>query len=102
MILQTLTSGQPCKQGVLASGAAPIMPLPRSPPTYWFWNELGEFVFGALPRAWSDGDFFADARRAGAGMVARLLGGVDAVLDPADPLPFLALHYGQAGTLPFL
>lgn len=30
---------------------------------------------------------------------ARLAGGVDAVLDAEDPLPFLALHYGQVGPL---
>lgn len=29
----------------------------------------------------------------------RACGARDAVLDPQDPLPFLALHYGQVGPL---
>ena len=37
--------------------------------------------------------------QAARGTAGRLAGGVDAVLDAEDPLPFLALHYGQVGLL---
>lgn len=85
-------------QGVLASGKAPILPLPGSRPVYWLWNELGELAFGTLPRArfWAWQGVRA-ACQAVRDTGARLAGGVDAVLDPEDPLPFLALHYGQVG-----
>ncbi|KAK9831523.1 hypothetical protein WJX81_005430 [Elliptochloris bilobata] len=92
-------------EGVLASGKAPIEPLPGSPPVYWFWNEVGELAFGALPRiarsiyGWWYWLGMWDAREAAVETFARLRGGVDAVLDPEDPLPFLALHYGQVPLL---
>ena len=87
-------------QGVLASGKAPIAPLPGSRPVYWFWNELGELGLGTLLRArfwtWQG---VRGACQAVQDTAARLSGGVDAVLDPEDPLPFLALHYGQVRPL---
>jgi len=81
---------------VLASGAAPITPLPRSAPVYWLWNEVADLLFSALPRALLSWQLFSAAPAAVDATFARLRGGVDAVLDAEDPLPFLALHYGQA------
>ena len=85
-------------QAVLASGMAPMTPLPRSAPVFWLWNEVGELLFSALPRALLSWQAFTAPQRAVAATVARLRTGVDAVLDAEDPLPFLALHYGQASS----
>jgi hypothetical protein len=81
---------------VLASGAAPVTPLPRSAPVYWLWNEVADLLFSALPRALLSWQLFSAAPAAVDATFARLRNGVDAVLDAEDPLPFLALHYGQA------
>lgn len=78
-------------QGVYEFGKAPYKPHSSARQVVWIWNEIGELVFGKLPKCKSLGDATQRVRE-----TARLLmNSVDAVLDPADPLPFLALHYQQ-------
>ena len=57
----------------------------------WFWNEVGELAFKDLPKCRSLGKAWQRVRD----RFQLLLSSVDAVVDPADPLPFLALHYQQ-------
>ena len=78
-------------QAVLEYGKAPYKPHGSARQVVWFWNEIGELAFGELPRCRS----FGQAWRSVAARAQLLLSSVDAVLDPADPLPFLALHYQQ-------
>lgn len=84
---------------MLASGAAPLAPLQGSQPVFWLWNEVAELLFGTLPACVDAREPFEEARRAARDAVLRVAGGRDAVLDLGDPLPFLALYYGQASTL---
>ena len=60
-----------------------VKPQPNSPPLYWFWNEVYTFA-----KTWQLKAFFSN-----------ISGGVDAVYDSMDPLPFLALHHLQAPVL---
>ena len=60
-----------------------VKPLPSSKPVHWFWNELFTAYKTRNIRPWLE----------------TLVGGVDAVFDADDPLPFLALHYLQAPVL---
>ena len=78
-------------QGVYEFGKAPYKPLSSAKQVVWFWNEVGELVFKDLPKCRSLGQAWQSVRD----RVQLLLSSVDAVLDPADPLPFLALHYQQ-------
>lgn len=78
-------------QAVLEYGKAPYKPHSSAAQVVWFWNEVGELAFGELPKCRSLGQ----AWRSVAARAQLLLSSVDAVLDPADPLPFLALHYQQ-------
>ena len=57
----------------------------------WLWNEVGELLFGRLPRCRSLANVWA-AITEKAGI---LVSSKDALLDAADPLPFLGLHYMQ-------
>ncbi len=61
----------------------------------WIWNEVGELVFGELPKCRSLGQAWRSVKD----RAQLLLSSVDALLDPADPLPFLALHYQQVKSL---
>lgn len=60
----------------------PITPLSGSPPTYWTYHELWRLLsirsFSELKAWWK-----------------KVTEGTDAVLSPADPLPFLMLHNWQ-------
>jgi len=61
---------------------SPITPLPNSQPTYWMYHELWRLLsIRTLPElsAWWN----------------KVTQGTDAVLSPADPLPFLMLHNWQ-------
>ena len=60
-----------------------VKPRADSPPLYWFWNEVY-----TLLKTWELKAFFSNVS-----------GGVDAVYDSMDPLPFLALHHLQAPVL---
>jgi hypothetical protein len=78
-------------QALLASHRAPLKPLSSARPVVWLWNEVGELLLRQLPRCRSP----AAAARTVAAKLAILWTSTDAVLDPADPLPFLGLHYMQ-------
>ena len=91
MYVSYVTTGVPHHKQAVLAGSAPVQPLPNSRPVHWVWNEVGELFFSALPHAKSLGS----AAHAVSTTAIRLLGGVDAVLDDADPLPFLGLHYVQ-------
>ena len=84
--------GRPVQE-LLDSGRAPLKPLASARSVVWLWNEVGELLFGRLPRCRSLGEAWAAAREK-AGVLAR---SKDALLDAADPLPFLGLHYMQVG-----
>ncbi len=64
------------------SAAAPITPLPNSKPTYWTYHELWRLLnvrsLSELNDWWH-----------------KMTQGTDAVLQPADPLPFFMLHNWQ-------
>ena len=78
-------------QAVLDSGRAPLKPLKSARPVVWFWNEVGELLLSQLPKCRS----LQAAWEATAFKAKTLWQSTDAVLDPADPLPFLGLHYMQ-------
>ena len=59
-------------------------------------NSRSQLTYGAILTLFLT---LIHASQAVQGTAARLSGGVDAVLDAEDPLPFLALHYGQVGPL---
>ena len=83
-------------QGVYDFGKAPYRPHSSAKQVIWIWHEIGELVFGRLPKCRSLGQAGQAVRE-----TADLLwSSVDAVLDPADPLPFLGLHYMQVMPLP--
>ena len=82
-------------QGVYEFGKAPYKPLSSAKQVIWIWNEVGELVFGELPKCRSLGQAWWSIRD----RAQLLLSSVDALLDPADPLPFLALHYQQVQAL---
>ena len=81
-------------QAVYEFGKAPYKPLSSAKEVVWFWNEVGELLFKDLPKCRSLGQAWQRLRDT----AQLLLSSVDAVLDPADPLPFLALHYQQVRT----
>lgn len=60
-----------------------IRPFRKSPPVYWFWNEIV-----TLLTTGDYGDWWKTVSQ-----------GVDATFDPSDPLPFLGLHYMQVPVL---
>lgn len=68
-----------------------MKPLKSARPVVWFWNEVGELLLSQLPKCRS----LRAARQAIISRMATLWRSADAVLDPADPLPFLGLHYMQ-------
>ena len=78
-------------QGVYDFGKAPYRPHSSAKQVIWIWHEIGELVFGQLPKCRSLGQ----AGQAVRDTADLLWSSVDAVLDPADPLPFLGLHYMQ-------
>lgn len=78
-------------QAVCEYGKAPYKPLSSARDVVWIWNEFGELLFGRLPACKS----LSEAAHALTETVRLLLSSMDAVLDPADPLPFLGLHYMQ-------
>jgi hypothetical protein len=63
--------------GRRAPDAPPLVPAPHTPTTYWLGHELAR-LFDARERP---------------GALRRLRSGVDAVLDPRDPWPFVALYH---------
>ncbi len=78
-------------QGVYEFGKAPYKPLSNAKQVIWIWNEVGELIFGELPKCKSLGQAWQSVKD----RAQLLFSSVDALLDPADPLPFLALHYQQ-------
>ena len=87
-------SSDTCKflvQAVCEYGKAPYKPHSSAREVVWIWNEVGELLFGRLPACRS----LSEAAHALTETARLLLSSVDAVLDPADPLPFLGLHYMQ-------
>lgn len=76
-------------------GKAPYKPNSSAKQVVWIWNELGELAFGRLPHCRS----LREAERAVRVTASLLWNSVDAVLDSADPLPFLGLHYMQVRPL---
>ncbi len=89
------TLGPAPLQELLDSGRAPLKPLPSARRVVWAWNEAGELLFGRLPRCRTLGSAWAAVREKS----EVLLTSKDALLDAADPLPFLGLHYMQVGLL---
>ena len=83
-------------QGVYDFGKAPYRPHSSARQVIWIWHEIGELVFGKLPKCGSLGQAGQAIKEA----ADLLWSSVDAVLDPADPLPFLGLHYMQVMPLP--
>ncbi|CAK0738655.1 hypothetical protein CVIRNUC_001074 [Coccomyxa viridis] len=82
-------------KGVYDFGKAPYRPHSSAKQVIWIWHEIGELVFGQLPKCRSLGQ----AGQAVRDTADLLWSSVDAVLDPADPLPFLGLHYMQVVAL---
>lgn len=78
-------------QAVLDSGRAPLKPLKSARPVVWFWNEVGELLLSQFTKSRS----LRWAWQAAVFKAKTLWRSTDAVLDPADPLPFLGLHYMQ-------
>ena len=78
-------------QAVCEYGKAPYKPHSSAREVVWIWNEVGELLFGRLPACRS----LSEAAHALTETARLLVSSVDAVLDPADPLPFLGLHYMQ-------
>ncbi|CAL5223879.1 g6471 [Coccomyxa viridis] len=82
-------------KGVYEFGKAPYKPLSNAKQVIWIWNEVGELIFGELPKCKSLGQAWQSVKD----RAQLLFSSVDALLDPADPLPFLALHYQQVVAL---
>jgi hypothetical protein len=78
-------------QALADAGTAPIKPLASARPVVWVWNEVGELLLWRLPAARSAAAAWAAVKE----KAAVLWRSTDAVLDAADPLPFLGLHYMQ-------
>ena len=83
-------------QGVYEFGKAPYKPHSSARQVVWIWNEIGELVFREAAQVQEPRAGLAERERNRAQL---LLSSVDALLDPADPLPFLALHYQQVKSL---
>jgi hypothetical protein len=68
----------------LGDGSGVVRPLPTARPTYWLYHEVWRAVRDprTLPRS-----------------ARTVIRGRDALLDPADPLPFLLVHHLQIPSL---
>jgi len=79
---------------VLEHGKAPFKPHSSARRVVWLWNEVGELLFSCLPACRS----VREALQTVYDKFHILASSTDAVMDAADPLPFLGLHYMQVNT----
>lgn len=78
-------------QAVLEYGKAPFKPHSSALRVVWLWNEVGELLFSCLPACCS----VREVLQVIYDKCHILASSTDAVLDAADPLPFLGVQYMQ-------